>query len=361
MPGDLTSKQKGPERIWFCKVGGPTDFFQRAADIPMRNAIAKAFRDVTGLDPEFIFSGWGGELTEGERAVVENRAPSLCEINQPHQYECKRCGIAPTEGASEPPAGAMDLLRNVIEEGGGAEEWPEIAAYLARPAVEPPAASVIPREPSHEMMQAGLYHSSHDSEYADVHSIWVNMWDKAAGASEPPSDPREERLREAFLKCRQMLATHTGTFYNAAHFGLSQEDIGVERATVTKNVLHCPHDKDPDDCMHCADRQPDEKVERCQQCEKPLPPLAQWSMPSCPECVDKADRQADETTACQHDLLAPNPTVTVDPTDPFAAHCDACGYKWRTRPVDTSALRTQECIVKRCPQYPECRCGTDPL
>jgi hypothetical protein len=34
---------------------------------------------------------------------------------------------------------------------------------------------------------------------------------------------------------------------------------------------------------------------------------------------------------CQHDLLAPNPTVTVDPTDPFAAHCDACGYKWRTR------------------------------
>lgn len=35
--------------------------------------------------------------------------------------------------------------------------------------------------------------------------------------------------------------------------------------------------------------------------------------------------------ACQHDLLAPNPTVTVDPTDPFAAHCDVCGYKWKTR------------------------------
>lgn len=30
---------------------------------------------------------------------------------------------------------------------------------------------------------------------------------------------------------------------------------------VTKNVLHCPHDKDPDDCMHCADRQPDETSE----------------------------------------------------------------------------------------------------
>lgn len=30
------------------------------------------------------------------------------------------------------------------------------------------------------------------------------------------------------------------------------------RHAPTKNVLHCPHDKDPDDCMHCADRQPDE-------------------------------------------------------------------------------------------------------
>ncbi len=40
---------------------------------------------------------------------------------------------------------------------------------------------------------------------------------------------------------------------------------------------------------------------------------------------------ADTEQKCQHDLLAPNPTVTVDPSDPFAAHCNVCDYKWRTR------------------------------
>lgn len=83
------------EKIWFCKVGGEADFFQGGADAPMRRAISKAFRDITGRDPEFIFSGWAATLTEGERAVVENRAPRLCEADRPHQYECKNCGIEP--------------------------------------------------------------------------------------------------------------------------------------------------------------------------------------------------------------------------------------------------------------------------
>lgn len=84
------------ERIWFCKVGGETDFFEKGADLPMRRAIAKAFRDLTGRDPEFTFSGWGQELTEAERAVVENREPKRCEIDHPHFYACKHCGIGPT-------------------------------------------------------------------------------------------------------------------------------------------------------------------------------------------------------------------------------------------------------------------------
>jgi len=33
-----------------------------------------------------------------------------------------------------------------------------------------------PREPTEEMMQAGLNQSSADSEWADVYSIWVDMW-----------------------------------------------------------------------------------------------------------------------------------------------------------------------------------------
>lgn len=83
------------ERIWECKVGGQADFFESGADSPMRRAVAKAFREITGRDPEFTFSGWSAQLTEAERAVVENRMPKRCEIDHPHHYECKHCHISP--------------------------------------------------------------------------------------------------------------------------------------------------------------------------------------------------------------------------------------------------------------------------
>ena len=61
--------------IWFCKIGEHSPL-QRGADSPMRDAVAAEYKKLTGQEPAFIFSGWGGELTEGERAVVENRLPS---------------------------------------------------------------------------------------------------------------------------------------------------------------------------------------------------------------------------------------------------------------------------------------------
>lgn len=66
------------ERIWECKIGGPvlSDAVPSGADLPMRRAIRHAFKDITGSDAEFIFSGWGGSLTEAERAAHENREPS---------------------------------------------------------------------------------------------------------------------------------------------------------------------------------------------------------------------------------------------------------------------------------------------
>lgn len=63
-----------PERIWTCKIGA-AESVPPGGDFPMREAIARAYRELTGSDPEFIFSGWGGELTEGERACVEDRLP----------------------------------------------------------------------------------------------------------------------------------------------------------------------------------------------------------------------------------------------------------------------------------------------
>jgi hypothetical protein len=41
----------------------------------MRDAVAEAYKQLTGTEPAFIFSGWGGELDECELAVVENRLP----------------------------------------------------------------------------------------------------------------------------------------------------------------------------------------------------------------------------------------------------------------------------------------------
>lgn len=62
------------DRVWDCKVGYAGDL-PPGSDLPMRDAIARAFRELTGEEPEFIFSGWAGELTEAERACVEDRLP----------------------------------------------------------------------------------------------------------------------------------------------------------------------------------------------------------------------------------------------------------------------------------------------
>lgn len=60
------------ERIWQCKIGGLVEGLPNGADSPMRDAIEKAFREVTGYSARFTFSGWAAELTEGERQVVNN-------------------------------------------------------------------------------------------------------------------------------------------------------------------------------------------------------------------------------------------------------------------------------------------------
>lgn len=68
-------------KIWSCKVGEvPEELVPRGADGPMRKAVEAAFKQVTGQDPEFCFSGWGAELIEGERAVVEDRLPDYMPV-----------------------------------------------------------------------------------------------------------------------------------------------------------------------------------------------------------------------------------------------------------------------------------------
>lgn len=67
-PGKLDS--------WSCTIGEAELGFRIGADAPMREAVAEAYERITGEKPKFIFSGWGAELTEPQRAVVEDRLPS---------------------------------------------------------------------------------------------------------------------------------------------------------------------------------------------------------------------------------------------------------------------------------------------
>jgi len=64
------------EKIWKCKIGGEVGDLPAGADGPMRRAVQTAFKTLTGVEASFTFSGWGATLTEGERAVHENRAPN---------------------------------------------------------------------------------------------------------------------------------------------------------------------------------------------------------------------------------------------------------------------------------------------
>lgn len=60
--------------IWTCKIGEcSSSEVPDCGDLPMRLAVERAYRELTGKDADFNFSGWGGKLDEHERAVVERR------------------------------------------------------------------------------------------------------------------------------------------------------------------------------------------------------------------------------------------------------------------------------------------------
>ena len=76
-PSQPETERKVTTKIWTCKIGerpiAEFENFPRGSDSPMRRSAREAYQAITGHEPDFIFSGWGGELTEGERAAVENR------------------------------------------------------------------------------------------------------------------------------------------------------------------------------------------------------------------------------------------------------------------------------------------------
>ena len=65
-------------QVWACKIGVEGDVsIPYGGDLPMRQAIQKAFFELTGVHAKFIFSGWNAQLTEGEKnAVAGDRRPA---------------------------------------------------------------------------------------------------------------------------------------------------------------------------------------------------------------------------------------------------------------------------------------------
>lgn len=71
-PGTYSSTE-GPDKMktWECKIGEiPNALLPKGADAPMRQAVERAYEELTGRSPDFILSGWGAELTRDEREAV---------------------------------------------------------------------------------------------------------------------------------------------------------------------------------------------------------------------------------------------------------------------------------------------------
>lgn len=66
------------KKMWYCKIGEvDNQALSGSPDGAMRSAVAEAYRRITYQEPTFLLSGWGAELTESERAVVEDREPDI--------------------------------------------------------------------------------------------------------------------------------------------------------------------------------------------------------------------------------------------------------------------------------------------
>jgi hypothetical protein len=64
------------KQIWECKIGEVDwEKIPKDSDLPMRVAVQNAYHELTGEWPDFVFSGWGAELDEGEKKFLIDTDP----------------------------------------------------------------------------------------------------------------------------------------------------------------------------------------------------------------------------------------------------------------------------------------------
>lgn len=111
-------------KLWYCKIGEVAQLlghWHGSPDGAMRTAVEAAYAEVTGHAPLFIFSGWGAELEEHERAVVEDREPDPAVIARdlhrrliPVERQLVLVGHSQKSGVD---LIAAERIRQIIEEG----------------------------------------------------------------------------------------------------------------------------------------------------------------------------------------------------------------------------------------------------
>lgn len=87
---------KRNDPTWDCKVGIRGEGFELppGADLPMREAVCVAFKEIVGVEPEFCFSGWGAKLTVVEQSVVDNVVPRCSSIVDEMVSRIEEMGLA---------------------------------------------------------------------------------------------------------------------------------------------------------------------------------------------------------------------------------------------------------------------------
>ena len=83
-----------PTDIWTCKIGETLpNPLPKGADAPIRKAVEQAYKEITGFEADFCFSGWGGMLTSGERNSIAGPVPSLDDMAREQITLLKEVGI----------------------------------------------------------------------------------------------------------------------------------------------------------------------------------------------------------------------------------------------------------------------------
>ncbi len=68
-------------KIWQCKIGEiELSKIPEIRNSPMRQAVDRAYQQLTGESPKFLFSDWKGQLSANQWQIVEDAKPVIIEL-----------------------------------------------------------------------------------------------------------------------------------------------------------------------------------------------------------------------------------------------------------------------------------------